>query len=321
MFLITVVSVAGMASIAVAASQDKYDLPEPYLTWEKGFLQNFPPLQGLMDIMVSTTVTQLKAPAGDILHNRVCSALAYEMAKTLSKDERKLAVATDILHNISKEDSGALLTNPEMFRRVAEMVSKLRKEGYFKSSPGFWNDDALLNNPKIGGNLGLIHHITGALAAGDIAGKLGGFSEKDIATIQVAILEHSTGYWYFRSSVDEAAGRKGAWQVVYPEPENEIARIAHDADLISQFVPESVVPDGSKWRELAKKRWKAKDAREEAHIVYYVFFRLFEEAKTAKGRELAKEKWEQIRPELVKLMGLKPDQDPIMVLGVPTIFQ
>jgi hypothetical protein len=55
--------------------------------------------------------------------------------------------------------------------------------------------------------------------------------------------------------------------------------------------------------------------------VYYVFFRLFEEAKTAKGRELAKEKWEQIRPELVKLMGLKPDQDPIMVLGVPTIFQ
>jgi hypothetical protein len=96
MFLITVVSVAGMASIAVAASQDKYELPEPYLTWEKGFLQDFPPLQGLMDIMISTTVTQLKAPAGDILHNRVCSALAYEMAKTLSKDERKLAVATDI---------------------------------------------------------------------------------------------------------------------------------------------------------------------------------------------------------------------------------
>jgi hypothetical protein len=27
-------------------------------------------------------------------------------------------------------------------------------------------------------------------------------------------------------------------------------------------------------------------------IVYYVFFRLFEEAKTVKGRELAKEKWE-----------------------------
>jgi hypothetical protein len=26
--------------------------------------------------------------------------------------------------------------------------------------------------------------------------------------------------------VDDAAGRKGAWQVVYPEPESEIARIA-----------------------------------------------------------------------------------------------
>lgn len=55
--------------------------------------------------------------------------------------------------------------------------------------------------------------------------------------------------------------------------------------------------------------------------MYYVFFRLFEEAKTDKGRMLAKEKWEQIRPELVKLMGLKPDQDAIKALGVPKIFQ
>lgn len=45
-----------------------------------------------------------------------------------------------------------------------------------------------------------------------------------------------------------------------------------------------------------------------------------QEAKTDKGRALAKEKWEQIRPELVKLMGLKSDQDPIKVLGVPKIF-
>jgi hypothetical protein len=139
--------------------------------------------------------------------------------------------------------------------------------------------------------------------------------------MQVAVLEHSTGYWYFRDSVDQAAGRKGAWKVIYPEPENEIAKIAHDADLISQFVYESVVPEGSKWRELAKKRWGAKDTKEEAQIVYYVFFRLYEEAKTGKGKELAKEQWEKIRPELVKLMGLKPDQDPIKVLGVPKIFQ
>lgn len=319
--LIASVCFAGMVSVAVAASQDTYSLPEPYLTWEKGFLKEFPPLQGLMDTMIGTTVMQLKAPEADILHNRVCSALSYEMAKTLSKEERKLAVATDILHNISKEDKSAVLTNPDVFRRAAEMVSKLKKEGYFKSSPGFWNDEALLKNPKIGTNLGLIHHITGALTAGEIAGKSGGFFGKDLDAIQVAIVEHSTGYWYFRSSVDDAAGRKDAWKVVYPEPENDIARIAHDADLISQFVPESVVPDGSKWRELAKNRWKAKDTREEAHIVYYVFFRLFEEAKTDKGRELAKEKWEQIRPELVKLMGLKPDQDPIIVLGVPMIFR
>lgn len=319
--LVAAVFLVGTAGVAAAARQDRYDLPEPYLGWEKEFLREFPALQGVMDVMIDTTVAQLKAPEADILHNRVCSALAYEMARGLSREERRMAVAADLLHNISKEDKSAVLTNPELFRKAAEMVAKLKKEGYFKNSPGFWNDDAVLKNPKIGANLGLIHHITGALTAGDIIIKAGGFSGKEIGAIQAAILEHSTGYWYFRASVDDAAGRKGAWQAVYPEPEKDIAKIAHDADLISQFVPESVVPEGSKWRELAKKRWKARDAREEAHIVYYVFFRLFEEAKTERGKMLAKEKWEEIRPELVKLMGLKPDQDPVKVLGVPKIFQ
>ena len=312
--------VFGMAGIAAAATQDKYGLPEPYLAWEKAYLNEFPELQGLMDIMIRTTVAQLKDPGADILHNRVCSALAYEMAKPLSKPERKLAIATDILHNISKEDKAAVLTNPEVLAKATAMVSKLKKAGYFKNSPGFWGDEAVLKNPKVGGNLGLIHHITGALTAGEIAAKEK-FLAKDIDMIQVAVLEHSTGYWYFRDSVDQAAGRKGAWRAIYPEPENEIAKIAHDADLISQFVYESVVPEGSKWRVLAQKRWKAKDTKEEAHIVYYVFFRLFEEAKTEKGKALAKQDWEKIRPELVKLMGLKPDQDPIKVLGVPKIFQ
>lgn len=318
--LVVVALVFGAASIAAAASQGKYGLPEPYLAWENAYLIEFPELQGLMDIMIGTTVAQLKDPEADILHNRVCSALAYEMAKKLPREERKLAVVTDILHNISKEDKAAVLTNPEMLAKATGMVSKLKKAGYFKNSPGFWGDEAVLKNPKVGGNLGLIHHITGALAAGEIAAREK-FSAKDVDMIQVAVLEHSTGYWYFRDSVDAAAGRKGAWQVIYPEPENEIARIAHDADLISQFVYESVVPDGSKWRTLAQKRWKAKDTKEEGHIVYYVFLRLFEEAKTEKGKELAKEKWEKIRPELVKLMGLKPGEDPIKVLGVPKIFQ
>lgn len=312
--------VIGTSCMAAAASQDKYALPEPYLAWEKAYLKEFPELQGIMDVMIATTVQQLKNPDADILHNRVCSALAYEMAKPLSKAERKLAVATDILHNISKEDKAAVLTNPEMLAKATAMVTKLKKAGYFKNSPGFWGDEAVLKNPKIGGNLGLIHHITGALTAGEIAAREK-LSAKDIDLMQVAVLEHSTGYWYFRDSVDQAAGRKGAWKVVYPEPENEIAKIAHDADLISQFVYESVVPEGSKWRVLAQKRWKAKDTKEEGHIVYYVFFRLYEEAKTEKGKALAKQDWEKIRPELVKLMGLKPDQDPIKVLGVPKIFQ
>lgn len=312
--------VIGTSCMAAAASQDKYALPEPYLAWEKAYLKEFPELQGIMDVMIATTVQQLKNPDADILHNRVCSALAYEMAKPLSKAERKLAVATDILHNISKEDKAAVLTNPDVFHKCSEMVAKLKQAGYFKGSPGFWGDEAVLKNPKVGGNLGLIHHITGALTAGEIAAREK-LPAKDIDLMQVAVLEHSTGYWYFRDSVDQAAGRKGAWQVVYPEPENEIAKIAHDADLISQFVYESVVPDGSKWRELAKKRWKAKDTKEEGHIVYYVFYRLYEEAKTEKGKALAKQDWEKIRPELVKLMGLKPDEDPIKVLGVPKIFQ
>jgi len=318
--LVAVGLVFGASGIAGAASQGKHGLPEPYLALEKDYLKEFPELQGLMDIMIGTTVAQLKDPEADILHNRVCSALAYEMSKKLPESERRLAVATDILHNISKEDKAAVLTNPEMLAKATGMVSKLKKAGYFKNSPGFWGDEAVLKNPKVGGNLGLIHHVTGALTAGEIAAREK-FSAKDVDMIQVAVLEHSTGYWYFRDSVDAAAGRKGAWQVIYPEPENEIAKIAHDADLISQFVYESVVPDGSKWRVLAQKRWKAKDTKEEGHIVYYVFLRLFEEAKTEKGKELAKEQWEKIRPELVKLMGLKPGEDPIKVLGVPKIFQ
>jgi hypothetical protein len=319
--MIAMLCVAWTAGTAMAATQDKYSLPEPYLAAEKAYLKEFPELQGLMDVMIATAVQQLKDPEADILHNRVCSALAYDMAKPLSKQERKLAIAADILHNISKEDKAAVLTNPEVYGKASEMVSKLKKAGYFKPSPGFWGDEALLKNPKVGGNLALVHHITGAMTAGDIARKAGGLSGKDIENIQVTILEHSTGYWYFRASVDEAAGRKGAWQAVFPDPENASAKIAHDADLISQFVYESVVPDGSKWRELAKKRWKATDTKEEGHIVYYVFFRLFEEAKTEKGKELAKEQWEKIRPELVKLMGLNPGEDPIKVLGVPKIFQ
>ena len=319
--LIALSFIIGAAGMAAAASQDTYPLPEPYLAWEKAYLKEFPELQGLMDVMIATAIQQLKEPGGDILHNRVCSALASEMARPLAKQERKLAIAADILHNISKEDKGAVLTDPEVFRKCSEMVAKLKKAGYFKPSPGFWGDEALLKSPKVGGNLALIHHITGALTAGEIARKAGGFSEKDIEMMQVTIIEHSTGYWYFRDSVDQAAGRKGAWQAVFPEPENESARIAHDADLISQFVYESVVPDGSKWRELAKKRWKAKDTQEEGHIVYYVFFRLYEEAKTEKGKALARQDWEKIRPELVKLMGLKPDEDPIKVLGVPKTFQ
>jgi len=309
------------ATVTPAGTQDKFGLPEPYLSWEKSYLNEFPDLQRFLNVMITTTTTQLQNPSEDILHNRVCSALAYEMSKELPSEKRKLAIATDILHNIAKEEKTAVLTDPQIFKKTTEMVTELKKAGYFRSSPEFWGDAQVLLNAKVGGNRALIHHITGALTAGQIAKQIGGFSEKEIQEMQTAVIEHSTGYWYFRDSVDQAVNKKGAWHTVYPEPASDISKIAHDADLISQFVPESVVPDGSKWRGLAKKRWGAKNTKEEGQIVYYVFFRLYEEAKTIKGREMAREKWEKIRPELMKLMNLEPSQDPIKVLGVPAVFQ
>ncbi len=310
-----------MATTTMAVTQDKFGLPEPYLSWEKSYLNEFPDLQKFLNVMITTTATQLQNPSEDILHNRVCSALAYEMSKELPSEKRKLAIATDILHNIAKEEKTAVLTDPQVFKKATEMVTELKKAGYFRSSPDFWGDAQVLLNTKVGANRALIHHITGALTAGQIAKQIGGFSEKEIQEMQAAVIEHSTGYWYFRDSVDQAFNKKGAWRTVYPEPASDISKIAHDADLISQFVPESVVPDGSKWRGLAKKRWGAKDTKEEGQIVYYVFFRLYEEAKTIKGKEMAREKWETIRPELMKLMNLEPSQDPIKVLGVPAVFQ
>ncbi|MGZ3567837.1 MAG: hypothetical protein ACXU9W_03510 [Thermodesulfobacteriota bacterium] len=319
--LTLVFSLLIIGNTAIAGTQDKFNLPEPYLSWEKSYLDEFPDLQKFLEAMITTTATQLQSPSEDILHNRVCSALAYEMSKALPSEKRKLAIATDILHNIAKEDKTAVLTDPKVFKKATEMVTELKKAGYFRSSPDFWGDAQVLLNTKVGANRALIHHITGGLTAAQIAKQIGGFSEKEIQEMQAAVIEHSTGYWYFRDSVDQAAGKKGAWHAVYPEPASEISKIAHDADLISQFAPESVVPDGSKWRMLAKKRWGAKNTREEGQIVYYVFLRLYEEGRTIKGKEMAREKWETIRPELMKLMNLEPNQDPIKVLGVPAVFQ
>lgn len=314
---------AVLANQIIAATQDKYELPEPYLGWEKAYLRQFRQVQAVMDEMIKTTVLQLKEPEQDILHNRVCAALAYRMAldSKLPEGEQRLAVVTDLLHNITKEDTAAVLTNQEVFQQSDRMVKRLREAGHLNASREFWGDEKVLKNPKIGGNRALIHHITSALTAGQMLSAVGGYSRGEIEKVEDGVIGHSTGYWYFRQSVDDVVGQKGAWRLVYPEPESNIAKFAHDADLISQFVPESVIPDGSKWRVLAAKRWAAKNPVEEGHIVFYVFYRLFEEAKTEPGRALAREQWHKIQPELIKLMKLKPDDDPIKVLGVPKIFQ
>lgn len=321
-FLTALCAVILMTVPVFAASQDHYELPEPYLAWEKAYLQEFPELQPVMDVMLEKTAQQLEKPEQDILHNRICSALVYKMAvdHKLSPKLQRLAIAGDLLHNISKEEKASVLTDPVLLEQADSMITGLLQAGYLKKSPAFWSDKAIYADPKVGNNRGLIHHITGALMAEQILKQIGSFSADDIKLLQVGILEHSTGYWYFRDSINEAKGDNEAWTVVFPLTDNILAELIHDADLISQFVPESVVPEGSKWRVLAQKRWGAKTAQEEGHIVYYVFKRLYDEAQTEAGKRMTKEKWDQIAPALVDLMGLKPDQDPIQVLGVPKIF-
>jgi hypothetical protein len=311
------------AGQARAASQDRFDLPQPYLAWERDYLRAFPQLQVLMDEMIRVTSSQLPDPAQDILHNRVCAALAYRMAVDQGSPARtqKLAAASDLLHNIAKEDKGSVLSDPKVYQAIDLMTLRLKASGKLIGSPDFFREREVLLNPKISDNSGLIHHLTSAFMASEILHRLGGYSLAEMNEIETAIVEHSTGYWYFRASVDEAAGRKGAWRTVYPEPENDVARFAHDADLISQFVPESVIPDGSKWRNLSRKRWGAKTTSEEGQIVYYVFYRLYGEAKTEPGRALAKEKWDIIRPALLQLMNFPPQADPIQQLGIPKVFE
>lgn len=305
------------------AQLNRHALPAAFGTKERAYLAAFPDLGVVLRRMIEITQEQLKDPAQDILHNRVCAALAYQMAvdSGLSAREQRLAIAADLLHNIAKEEKAMLLSDAGVRGRVGTMVARLRSAGYLRNSPAFWSDERFVAQPAIGNNLALIHHATGAVMAGEILERIGGYSAEDIALVQDAIVSHSTGYWYFRQSVDDAAKARDHWSRLYPEPESRVARIAHDADLISQFEFESVVPEGSKWRLIAARRWGARGAVEEAHVVYYVFSRLFDEARTEAGRKLAAAEWNRIRPELVKLMGLAPGADPIPVLGTPRAFQ
>lgn len=313
-----------MAAAAFAGAQDKYPLPEPYAGLEKAYLAEYPDLQGVMDAMIVETEQQLAKPANDILHNRICTALVYQMAvkDNLPKADIRLSIAGDLLHNITKADKKSLMTDPEQQKALAADVAKLRAAGYLKNSPEFYTKPEAYSTPALGKNLGLIHHLTGTVRAGVIL-KEKGFAEKDITLLQACIIEHSTGYWYFRDQVNKILGDKDAWKNVYPDPENQVACYIHDADLVSQFVPASVVPEGSKWRNLAANRWGAEknNARSEAHVVYYVFQRLFDEARTEQGKVLAKEKWDSISKDLKKLMGLKEEDDPIAVLGVPAFWK
>jgi hypothetical protein len=302
--------------------QHPYALREPYAGWERQYLEAFPGLQQVMDVMIGATRGQLADPAQDILHNRVCSAIAWHMAgdMALPLPDRRLIVAGDLLHNIAKEDRARVLTNAATLQSAAEMIARLRGAGRLRGSPWFWTDTGLFGNAALGANRALVHHITSAVAAAEILRQLA-FSEEEILRVQDAILAHSTGCWYFRAAVDADARRAEVWRQVYPEPEGALATIVHDADLVSQFDAESVLPAGSKWRTLAAKRWGAEGGVEEAHVVHYVLERLVDEARSPRGRDLAQGEWERVRPELLTLMGLAEDARPCEVFGVPMAFR
>ena len=312
-----------LATVAHPASQERFELPSPYWEWERAYLDAFPALQRVMERMIDAAARQMKDPSQDILHNRVCSALAYKMASDskLTRADQELAALADLLHNVSKEEVPLALTDPKVLGQASRLIARLKHAGQFGKSTEFWTDEKIFANPLVGANRALIHHVTGALMAGEMLETLGGYPEREVMRVQAAIIAHSTGYWYFRQSLDDLVGAKDSWRKVYPEPQEEIAKIAHDADLVSQFEFQSVAPAGSKWRVLAAKRWGAKNPVEEAHIVYYVFSRLLEEARTEAGKALAQEEWRRIRPELLKLMELQPDQAPMRELGVPKVFQ
>jgi hypothetical protein len=114
----------GVTLNVMAASQDKYTLPDRYLVNEKAYLAEYPQLQKVMDVMIAETEKQLAKPQNDILHNRVCTVLVYQMAKDgkLSKDDTYLAVAGDLLHNITKNDKTRVLTDPKIVGGIDAVV-------------------------------------------------------------------------------------------------------------------------------------------------------------------------------------------------------
>lgn len=282
------------------AALSQAELSEPYGGWERAYLARFPELGAVMARMVEITSAQLEDPAQDVLHNRICAALVWKMGRDagLEPPALRLALIADLLHNIEKENARATLSVRDILERSGAMVERLRAAGHFRASPVFWSRPSLFDNPKIGANRALVHHVTGALEAERLMQALGAFSREDIDRVQAAILAHSTGYYYMREALDAEARAPGAWQALFPQPEGAIELLAHDADLVSQLAPETVLPQESKWRRLARGRWGAASAAEEAQVLGEIFPRLVDEARSEAGRALAREHWGSLKEEI-----------------------
>ena len=72
-----------------------------------------------------------------------------------------------------------MLADPKVLQQASGMVARLRREKLLTGSAAFWSDPAVFGNPAIGANLSLIHHITGAITAGEILSSTMGYSARD----------------------------------------------------------------------------------------------------------------------------------------------
>jgi hypothetical protein len=114
--------------------------------------------QMLMGEMIRITLGQLKDAEQDILHNRLCAALAYRIAVERQSPPaiQKLAVAADVVHNIAKEDKNAILSNPALFADLTETKARTRgvrrRSGCMTKNPkalGFFSATGCVIRPEL----------------------------------------------------------------------------------------------------------------------------------------------------------------------------
>ena len=321
-------AVSSSATLTATSSQTQkqsaYPLEKKYLSAENDYLKKYPDLQDALDAFYHASLKDIgDANSVDMnvamTHTRTVAAIMTDMAKSLPVKDIKIAYVTALMHDVDKMNPKDVLTDPSVFDQVKSMVYDLKAKGYFQNSPNFFANENILKTPGIGDQPATIHNLTSPLRAEKIMDVLG-YSAEDIEKVKVAILEHSTQYWYFRDDIDTKTGISGAWEDFYPKTETPLGIAISDADNLAQLVPSLIIPQDSKWRGLARTRWGAKNPQEEGHIIYYVLEQMVDVQLSDVGKKESEEYWSVLRPQLMKLMDLDPNVSPNAVLGIPSYW-